>query len=85
MVVDPFANSFNPEVCDACAGNCNNLWLIFFDNNNNYLDATQDSTLSEYAFYINSICKPNLYNPHGQCALEPRNQNDTIACKYPPP
>jgi hypothetical protein len=85
MVVDPFANSNNPEVCDACAGNCKNNWHSFFDNNNNYLDARRDLNQTGYTYYINAICKPDLYDSATECALKPRDQNDTIACKYPPP
>ena len=32
MVCDPFASWTNPEVCDACAGNCNKNWRSFFAN-----------------------------------------------------
>jgi hypothetical protein len=86
MVVDPFLHEKNPEVCDACAGNCNNDWFCFFDNNNNYLGAEKDRSFGGYTFYINSICLPEFYNPdddHG-CAKS-RPDNDERACAYPPP
>jgi hypothetical protein len=85
MVVDPFSKENNPEVCDACAGNCGNDWFCFFDNNNNYLGAGKDvQSFSRYTFYINSICLPELYNPDDACAKS-RPENDERACAYPPP
>jgi len=30
MTVDPYTSWTNPEVCDACAGNCNKDWRSFF-------------------------------------------------------
>jgi hypothetical protein len=33
MVVDPKGNDENPEVCDACAGNCNISLFNLFDQN----------------------------------------------------
>ena len=35
MAVDPSADMVNPEVCDPCAGNCDNLFLAFFDASTN--------------------------------------------------
>ncbi len=83
MVVDPLANIVNPEVCDACAGNCTNLWLDYFDNNNNFIDGSQSIPPSfNYTFLINSVIKPASYNSSTECALPGSNLHDV--CVYSP-
>jgi len=80
-VVDPKANDVNPEVCDACAGNCNNLWLSYFDNNGNYIETTQTFPLPAYQFYINAIVEPAFVNG-GTCPIGTDREK---ACNYAPP
>ena len=81
MTVDPLANVVNPEVCDACAGNCRNLWNDFFDNDNRFIDGSQNVPPPfGYAFFINSIIKPQAYDPSTECALPGSNLRDV--CVY---
>ena len=54
MTVDPKGDGSNPEVCDACAGNCNNLWFNLFDSNGVYMGGTADpASVPGCAFFIN--------------------------------
>lgn len=41
MTVDPNADISNPEVCDACSGNCDNVWLDFFNKQNQFIGGSQ--------------------------------------------
>jgi len=84
MVVDPKGDSSNPEVCDSCAGNCNNIWFDLFDQNGTYLGGTADtSTATGFAFFINSIVSPNAaLNSNGCLSVSSQMQT---ACVYPPP
>jgi hypothetical protein len=60
MTVDPRADDSNPEVCDPCAGNCNNSWFNLFDQNGYFLGGTTDTaTAGDFAFFINSIVSAN--------------------------
>lgn len=78
--VDPLANNVNPEVCDACAGNCNNLYLSYFDNTEHFIETTQNFPPSgvAYMFYINAIVSPTYVNG-GAC---PSAANHDKACNY---
>ena len=60
MTVDPDLNYYNPEVCDPCAGNCNNLWLnVFGATNNVYLQTVRSNALPlTFNFYIGAIAQP---------------------------
>jgi len=85
MVVDPRANVENPEVCDACFGNCKNQQFDLFDATNAFVGGTHNpaTTPTPFAFYINAIIKPELYDPDTECALP---GSDPIgSCIYPPP
>lgn len=76
MVVDPLANLVNPEVCDPCAGNCNNLFLAFFDDASQYIASAQSLPPAfQYAFFIAAIVQPSSAT---QCPA-PAN-----ACDYAP-
>ncbi len=77
-VVDP--SDGNPEVCDACAGNCNNVVLSFFDANGKYIANSVGSAPATYSFFINAIVKPGTTGADG-CALT----NPGGACNYAPP
>jgi hypothetical protein len=88
MIVDPIDyphGSNNPEVCDACAGNCRNVWVDCFDNNDQYIDGSGPPLPPpfSYAFYINSIVKPASYDPQTECALP--GSDLKLVCVYPPP
>jgi hypothetical protein len=84
-VVDPRANLDNPEVCDACFGNCKNFQFNLFDATNAFVGGTQNpaTTPTPFAFYINSIIKPEFYDADTECALPGSNPVDV--CVYPPP
>jgi FG-GAP repeat len=84
MVVDPLSSSHNPEVCDACAGNCNNIQFDLFDQNGVFMGGTTDTTLvTGFSFFINSIINPSAYDPVTQCVIQ--GGNGSSACIYPPP
>jgi hypothetical protein len=84
LAVDPLADLSNPEVCDACAGNCSNLWDAFFDDNNQFIDGAQEVPPPfKYAFFINCLIKPKFYNPNTECAFDGSNLHDV--CVYAPP
>jgi hypothetical protein len=78
--VDPLANSVNPEVCDACAGNCSNLYLSYFDNSEHFIQTTQTFPPPGFAylFYINAVVSPAFVNG-GAC---PSLANRDKACNY---
>jgi hypothetical protein len=84
MVVDPLGSSGNPEVCDACAGNCNNIQFDLFDQNGAFIGGTTDTILvTGFSFFINSIVSPGVYDPATQCVI--LGGNGSTACIYPPP
>ena len=84
MVVDPLGSSGNPEVCDACAGNCNNIQFGLFDQNGAFIGGTTDTILvTGFSFFINSIVSPGVYDPATQCVIQ--GGNGSTACIYPPP
>jgi hypothetical protein len=60
MIVDPNVDGNNPEVCDPCDINCNNLTRIYFDSSNNFLGANQASPPGgfNFSFYICAVVKP---------------------------
>jgi hypothetical protein len=76
MAVDPAADDVNPEVCDPCAGNCNNLWLAFFDASSNYLGSKQTLPPGfSYDFFTSTVVKPSSATscpaPQADCAYSP--------------
>lgn len=77
MVVDPNGDLSNPEVCDPCDINCNNLTRIYFDSSDNFLGVNQNSPPSgfPFAYYICSIVKP------GGASTCPAAASD---CQYAP-
>jgi hypothetical protein len=84
MVVDPAADMRNPEVCDACAGNCRNDLFDLFDQNGVYMGGTADtSTATGFSFFINSIVRPDLYDSVTQCVIA--GGDSQAACVYAPP
>jgi hypothetical protein len=77
MTVDPSVDGANPEVCDPCAGNCNNQHLAFFDNDGRHLGfATSLSPEFAYAFFTSTIAKP------ASVTACPAPESD---CDYAPP
>lgn len=84
MVVDPKGDVNNPEVCDACAGNCNNDEFDLFDSNGNFIGGTNNpSSATGFAFFINSIIQPEFYDPATECAIPGSNKQSV--CIYAPP
>jgi hypothetical protein len=61
MVVDPNVDGNNPEVCDPCDINCNNLTRCYFDASDNFLGSNQDSPPGGFAFtyYTCAVAKPD--------------------------
>jgi hypothetical protein len=84
MIVDPKADDSNPEVCDPCAGNCNNIWFNLFDNNGVYIGGTTDPASAQpYKFFINPIVSGAVaVNGNGCIASGAAAE---IGCVYPPP
>jgi hypothetical protein len=88
--VDPAVDGQNPEVCDACAGNCGNIWNSFFDRHDQYIDALPMNFPGtgpspppfNYTYFINSVVRPDGLDPNSGCIygnLDPR-----APCAYPP-
>jgi hypothetical protein len=77
MVVDPYAQNTNPEVCDPCAGNCGTTFYNFFDSNNIYITTSTPPVTFRYSYSIASIVQPVSAT---QCYPQP-----TTACTYAPP
>jgi hypothetical protein len=84
MVVDPSANDSNPEVCDACAGNCSVSLFDLFDQNGGFLGGTPDTaSATGFSFFINPIVRPASYDSSTQCVI--KGGDTQSACIYPPP
>ena len=78
MVVDPTVDHVNPEVCDPCDINCNNLTRCYFGASNNFLGTNQDSPPAgfSFAYYTCAVVKPA-----GATACPA----PTNTCQYAPP
>lgn len=50
MIVDPRVDGQNPEVCDPCDLNCNNLTRIYFDVSDKFLGTNQASPPGGFTF-----------------------------------
>jgi hypothetical protein len=84
MTVDPKADDSNPEVCDACAGNCNNIWFNLFDSNGVYMGGTTDpASAPGYAFFISPIVSGAVAVDSNSCIASAADAE--IGCVYPPP
>src|SRR6266567_2789675 len=84
MTVDPKGDVNNPEVCDGCAGNCNNDQFDLFDSNGTFIGGTNTpSTASGFTFFINSIIRPDAYDPNTECAVA--GSDLQAVCIYAPP
>ena len=61
MIVDPNVDGNNPEVCDPCDINCNNLTRCYFDLANDFLGSNQNSPPSgfAYSYYTCAVVKPD--------------------------
>jgi Tachylectin len=83
MTVDPQVGS-NPEVCDACAGNCSNSWFDLFDSNGVFMGGTAvTASASGFAFFINAIMSAAVpVNSDGCLAVAADAES---GCVYPPP
>ncbi|KVU14169.1 hypothetical protein WK62_31120 [Burkholderia ubonensis] len=81
MVVDPNADSSNPEVCDPCGPNCASTYIDYFDASQNYIETSQippyDPGAPVYDFYLNGIVTPQWAKP---CPITVPK----IACAYSP-
>jgi hypothetical protein len=84
MVVDPLGDVSNPEVCDACAGNCNVSLFDLFDQNGVFMGGTADTaSATGFSFFINPIVRPDAYDSTTQCVIQ--GGDTQSACIYPPP
>ena len=84
MTVDPKADDSNPEVCDACAGNCNNIWFTLFDSNGVYMGGTTDpASAPGYTFFINPIVSGAVSVNSDSCIAVAADKES--GCVYPPP
>ncbi len=81
MTVDPQANLVNPDVCDPCGPNCQNVFVAYFRGDGTYIGTQQASGFPPgppnfpYVFMVNAIVKPPSAT---QC---PASAND---CNYGP-
>jgi hypothetical protein len=84
MVVDPRGDDSNPEVCDACAGNCNANLFDLFDQNGVFIGGTSDTaTASGFSFFINSVVRSDVTLDANFCVAQ--DGNVQTACLYAPP
>lgn len=84
MVVDPLVDGTNPEVCDACAGNCSNDLFVLFDQNAVFLGGTNDTAAaSGFAFFINAVVSAAVALDGNSCVVS--GADPKSACIYPPP
>jgi hypothetical protein len=84
MVVDPRADNSNPEVCDACSGNCNANLFDLFDQNGVFIGGTSDTaSASGFSFFINSVVRSDVVLDSNFCVAQ--GGNVQIACVYAPP
>ena len=80
MVCDPDVSWFNHEVCDGCAGNCNNNWRNFFADPspsvaNSYIQSAKDFPPAfPFTFFTASVARPSHADdcpaPDNACAYE---------------
>jgi hypothetical protein len=73
VTVDPAANGSNPEISDACSGNCQVNFRNYFDEVGNWIGG---NPVSEYAFFTAGIATPATV---AQCPAP------VSSCSYPPP
>ena len=83
MTCDPDDSIFNHEVCDGCAGNCNNSWRNFFGdpslsmaNPLSYLQSSMTFPATPFTYFIASVAT----RPHADDCPAPGS-----ACAYGPP
>lgn len=77
MDVDPRADLGNPEVCDGCGPNCQQVWIDYFNNAGTYIQTLQAFPPPfDYAFFINAVVKP------ASASMCPAPGS---ACNYAPP
>jgi hypothetical protein len=84
MIVDPIAGISNPEVCDACAGNCSNELFDLFDQNGVFMGGTADTaSATGFRFFINSVVRPDAPLDRNNCVVDLSTKQS--ACIYAPP
>jgi hypothetical protein len=84
MVVDPRGDDRNPEVCDACSGNCNVSFFDLFDQNGVFIGGTTDiGSAPSYSFFISSIVRSDVALDSNFCVAQGGDVQS--ACIYPPP
>jgi hypothetical protein len=77
MVVDPNVGGGDPEVCDPCDINCNNLTRCYFDASDNFLGANQATPPGGFTFsyYVCAVVRPagatNCPASSADCAYAP--------------
>jgi hypothetical protein len=86
MLVDPKVDGSNPEVCDACFGNCGNFRFSFFDSNNRFVGGSQVIPPSfSYSFFIDGIIKPDFIDPESPQSCAIAGSDLSAVCIYAPP
>lgn len=85
--MDPQVDDINPEVCDACAGNCHNDWRIYFDSNDQFLGGSQahpsTNPFQGSAYFTASVVSSNFRLGGSQsCLVAPRGNDKRDACVY---
>ncbi len=77
MAVDPAADGSNPEVCDPCGPNCQNVLRDYFSVDGRYLGSTTAFPPAySYGFFVNAVVQPAAA---AACPAPVR------ACAYAPP
>ena len=77
LFVDQRPGFWTAEICDPCAGNCNNLWLNFFSAADTWLGASQTASPAPfpYDFYTAAVARPRSAgrcpSPASDCAYSP--------------
>lgn len=90
MAVDPNVDGSNPEVCDACAGNCDNNWIAFFDKNDQFMTALNSppdafNPPQDYAYYTATVVATNFpLDPNSDESCLLNNSDQQKACAYNP-
>ena len=86
MAVDPVADLSNPEVCDACFGNCKNQQFDLFDANGRFIGGTTNpASASGFSFFIDALIQPEFIDPDSDKSCAFPTADKQAVCIYPPP
>jgi hypothetical protein len=85
MIVDPRGDDSNPEVCDACATNCNSFNLFdLFDQNGVFIGGTANTgSATGFSFFISAVVRSDVVLDSKFCVAQGGNVQS--ACIYAPP